>query len=210
MADTVKAILQRPGSKLVTLHSGETFKVPNSLFRLFPLKPGEEVEAPVYLGKLLPQQKKHALEQAVRYLEARDRSTAELRGKLLQVGYEAEAAQAAGQFLEDAGYLDDARYAGQSLQRLGKKYGALRIRQELRQKGIDKPLIEETLSSQDEEEALQTAVGLAQKAARGRQDPGTAYRRAYGMLARRGFPPPLVKKALALVFTDSGEDASGV
>lgn len=206
MAETVKDILRRPGCKLLVFHSGETLKVPNALFRLFPVKSGETFEHSAWQARITPIENGQALETAARHLEARDRSTDEIFKKLVYAGYSERAAAYACGYLTEAGYLDDARFAGQSLQRLGRKYGALRIRQELRQKGIAKPLIEELLENQDEEESLDAAVALARKSARGKSaDPAAAYRKAYAMLARRGFPPPLVKKALSLVFRDEGD-----
>jgi len=208
MNDIVSEVLNRPGSRVIRLKGGESLTVPITLFRQSPLKPGESVDPAAWRSALSAKEGRFALEAAVRFLEVRDRSSAEIIKRLTDQGYSEEAVEGAITKLQKAGYLDDKRFAQAFLMRIGKKYGAIRIRQEMRRKGISQEFIEELLLEQDRDESLETAVKLARKALRGKaKDPQALYRRAYAALARRGFPPDIVSKALDLSFDgpDSNE-----
>lgn len=209
MPDRVAEIYKRPGCKLVNLQSGGSFKVPTALFRAYPLKPGDEIETGSYLRLLRQEENRHALQQAVSMLETRDRSREEILGKLTGAGYSEAAAEAACERLAKGGYLDDRRYAQALLERLGKRYGALRLKRELRLKGIQQDLIEELLTSMEEGNQLASAVAQAQKSLRGKAgDPGKMYSRAYASLARRGYPPSIVRAALEIVLKGASDAQS--
>lgn len=201
MTDQVIEVLRRPGSRLVRFAKSDSLLVPWMLFRQFPLQKGEPVDVEEYQKMLASQQNRCALEQAVRLLEVKDRSHMEVQRKLLAQGYCLDSAQLAIQKLIAAGYLDDSRFAQNTLERLGKKYGPLRLRQELMHKGLDATHIEEAMLAQDPAEQLKTAIAWAYKAAKRQKesDPKLAYRKLYAALARRGYLPETVKKALAAV-----------
>ena len=197
MADTVRDILKRPGHRLVVFGSGESFKIPHALFRQQPIKVGEEVDIQAISQRIRAAENKFALEAAVRMLEMRDRSEQEVYRKLTDSGYSGPAAAAAVAKLVDLGYLNDAAYARQAVDRLQKKHGSLRIRRELRNKGIEAGLIEESLEDTDPEDQVAAAVKMARTSYfRKSGEPEAAYRRAYAALARRGFTPEVVRTAL--------------
>ena len=71
------------------------------------------------------------------YLARREYSQAELQQKLVQKGFPAAVVRAVIADLRDRGLQSDARFAEVfTRSRLAKGYGAQRIRQELRQRGI--------------------------------------------------------------------------
>jgi len=105
-------------------------------------------------------------EQALRYLARRAHSKREMKTKLSQKGFDSYKIIQIIAELEQKKYLDDAHFARVFIQdeiRL-KKTGPLRIRQKLREKGIDKELAEQLLHLLYPED-LQTihAAELAQK-----------------------------------------------
>ena len=209
MTDIVQEIVKRVGFKLIRLQSGDSIKVPASLFWLYPLRAKDEIDIAAYQLQLSAHENRHAIEQAVRILEMRDRSTKEIADKLLSVGYSQQVSQSVCQKLTLAGYLDDRRYAQSALDRLGKKYGAIRLRRELQMKGISPDLIAELLEERDPDMQLENAVRLAQKALRGKAgEPNALYRRMYGTLARRGYTPDLVRKALEIVLLQEPDGQS--
>jgi regulatory protein len=199
MDDIVTEVLHRPGCRVIRLKGGESLTVPVILFRQSPLKSGDPVDLIAWRSTLSAQERRFALEAAVRLLEVRDRSSAEITQRLQSQGYSQEAVEEAVTKLKNAGYLDDRRFAQAFLMRIGRKYGAIRIRQELRRKGIAQEYIDELLLEQDRDETLETAVKLARHALHGKaKNPQARYRRAYAALARRGFPPDTVRKALEI------------
>lgn len=209
MPDRVADIYKRPGCRLVSLQSGDSFKVPTALFRVYPLKAGDEIEPASYQGLIRADENRHALAQAAGMLEQRDRSRGEVFSRLRDAGYSEAAAEAACERLAKGGYLDDRRYARALVERLGKRYGALRLRRELQNKGISQALAEEMLSAADGETQLSSALAQARKALRGKAgDKAALYRRAYSALARRGYPPNLVRAALEAAFRELGDPQS--
>lgn len=211
MAETVREIKKRLGHRLVAFDSGETLKIPHALFRQHPLKAGEELDLSAYRQRLKGEENRHALEAAVRMLETRDRSEEEVYKRLADAGFSGPAAAAAVARLMELGYLNDASYARQTVRRLSRKYGSLRIRQELRQKGVAEGIIEEALMASNPEDHLEAALALARKAYYRKQDEEEArYRRAYGALARRGYPPDVVQAAIQAVRKEAElSDGSG-
>lgn len=105
--------------------------------------------------------KRRARERALYLLTYRDHSYKELYQKLKK-NYSDEICDEVCDKMEESGLIDDRRYA-EKLSReyiVGKKYGEYRARAEMRQKGLDKELIDEALSEyeEDTEERLSELV----------------------------------------------------
>ena len=86
-------------------------------------------------------------EKALRLLEFRNHSTGELKKKLTIAGANSEDIDKVIEFLEEYNLVDDRDYAKRlalDLQNL-KKYGIIRIRQELASRGISSEYIEEAI-----------------------------------------------------------------
>jgi len=80
---------------------------------------------------------------AMRLLSQREHTVRQLRRKLLARDYSAEDVDAVLQDLESQNLLSDTRFAEQYLaSRMNKGYGPVRIRQELREKGVAEEVIE--------------------------------------------------------------------
>lgn len=139
-----------------------------------------------------------ARERAIRYLTYKDRSENEILTKLIEVGYDANIAQNAVNELKTIGYLDDTRYA--------MKYLSERIRMkalskkslgfELKNKGIDKDIIEKALSEfeiDDYEVALREG-----KRKFGKYDLNDrkTEQKVYRFLLHRGFSYEIVNKVI--------------
>ncbi|HSK67803.1 MAG TPA: regulatory protein RecX [Candidatus Limnocylindria bacterium] len=197
MDDVVTEILKVPGGRLVRLSGGGSFKVPYALFGAYPLKAGQRLDTDEYQRQTSLIEARVALEQAARLLEAREKSRAELTGKLMDAGYSEEAAQGAADKLQSLGYLDDRRYAAGLIARLGKRYGVFRLKQELVRRGIPKAVADELLEAHDPQAGLEAAVAIARKALRGKSaDPRAARQKAYAALARRGYGADVIRQAL--------------
>ncbi len=196
MDDLVTEIVRLPGAKLIRLSGGDSFKVPYALFTAHPLQAGQRLDAGEYREKIALIENRVALEQAARLLEAREKSRAELVGRLTQAGYSQDASDAAADKLQALGYLDDARYAKSLVARYGKTYGVFRLRREMARRGISKTIIDELLSEHDPETGLEAAVKIAAKAIGKATDPRAARHKAYAALARRGYSGDIIRQAL--------------
>ena len=89
-------------------------------------------------------------EAAMDYLSRREHATYELSQKLLAKGYESEVVSAALERLSDQGLLSDERFTEAFInQRINRGSGPLKIRAELRQKGISDAMIGAFLNERD-------------------------------------------------------------
>ncbi|MBI3751850.1 MAG: regulatory protein RecX [Chloroflexi bacterium] len=138
------------------------------------------------------------LEAALRFLEARQRSVAEVRRRLTTAGYREELVTGAIDRLGDLGILDDQAFTAawvESRDR-ARPRGERALRQELRLKGVASSLIDEAMGERRpepggvEDPDLPAAERLL---ARHRSqlnrvvDPRQRRQRAYALLVRNGF-----------------------
>lgn len=134
-----------------------------------------------------------ALHAALRWLETRPRSAAELRERLQRKGFAANASDAAIARLTDLGLIDDAAFTRFWVEnRLAyRPRGVRALRDELRRKGIARDVIEAALSDEEvTSDEPDRALTLARKALRKYSDvadKASFQRRMGGYLQRRGF-----------------------
>lgn len=165
------------------------------------------------------------LTAAARFLEARPRSTDEVRHRLREAGYRADLVEAALLRLTELGFLDDAGFARtwvESRDR-ARPRGVRALRDELRRMGVAAADIEgalaarEAVASGDDPGDPRLVPADGERAASGASDAAAAARllarkgaglmrepdlrkrraRAYAMLARAGFDPGTAGQASA-------------
>jgi len=135
----------------------------------------------------------NALEAAAKALARRDRSAANLTAYLERHGTAPEEASRAVTRLQEAGYVDDARYASSRAQTLaGRGYGDEGVRFELERDGVQPEEIDAALASLAPER--ERAVSLVRAA----RAPTAAIRR----LAAKGFCRDSIEAALAALPDD--------
>jgi regulatory protein len=134
-----------------------------------------------------------AAERALDLLSYRPRSEAEIRERLTE-RYDPETAGEVLERLRRSGLVDDREFARYWVQnRLEHNpRGAVALRQELYQKGVDESAIEEALAEYDEEEAATRAAETARRKLRG-LPPDVFRRRLTDYLLRRGFSYGVVR-----------------
>ena len=135
------------------------------------------------------------LEACLRFLEARARSAAEVRRRLLVHGYRADLVDGAIERLTELGMIDDAAFAKawvESRDR-ARPRGERALRQELARKGIDRAITDETLADREVDrpdadvEAARRLLERHASALARVPDPRARRQRAYALLARNGF-----------------------
>jgi regulatory protein len=156
------------------------------------------------------------LAAALRFLEARPRSTAEVRRRLLTHGYRADLVEGCVERLLDLGILDDAAFARtwvESRDR-ARPRGERALRSELARKGIDRGLADGVLEEReidrpeaDAEAARRVLARHARTLAR-EADPRARRNRAYALLARNGFDSEIAIAAIN-AFGDQEAEAPG-
>jgi regulatory protein len=157
------------------------------------------------------------LAAALRFLEVRQRSIAEVRRRLGLTGYRSELIEGAIERLLGLGILDDAAFAQtwvESRDR-ARPRGERALRRELQVKGIDRTIVDDSMQARRPEPGatddpdVAAAEALMQRHASALAriaDPRKRRQRAYALLARHGFDSEI---ASSLAARAAGGDASG-
>ena len=207
--DMITSITRERGRLRVIINDDSEVLVPLSLFRERPLTVGEPIDMEEYDQWLLLRQYRHALDRAVAFLAGRARSRREMEERLLRSGYRPCTVEMVLYKLEKEGLLDDADFARQWVDaRSARRMGRGRIAQELRRKGVSAREAEEALEGLSDEEQLEGAIVLVEKAmARtpSGEDPRKTAARITAMLARRGYDYDTAREAISRVMEDIHE-----
>ncbi|MFR5969224.1 MAG: regulatory protein RecX [Oscillospiraceae bacterium] len=124
--------------------------------------------------------------RALRLLEKRDYSEAELAAKLVEKGDDPDSARAAAARMAELGFVNDENYAAMVVRHYAAKgYGRARIREELRRRKLPRELWDAALDELPEQS--DTVERLLMQKLRGRAPEGAELRRACAALIRRGF-----------------------
>lgn len=136
-----------------------------------------------------------ALDDAAKQLSYRALSAAALRDKLLKKGHSEDAADYALAWLTARRLLDDSRFAELAVSSYDRRgYGGLRIRQELRRRGVSRADADAALADHETDPA--TLRGLLDKKLRGDLSDPKAVQRTVAFLQRRGFSWAEIRRAL--------------
>ena len=155
---------------------------------------------------------------AMRLLEVRSRSVADLRGRLLKAGYSDALVEGAVERLVELRLLDDEAYARGWLEARdrGRPRGERLLRQELRLRGVPPDVAVSALAERREsdlgragadDEAPASADEIAARSLLDRRaaalarvpDPRVRRQRAYALLARNGFDPDVASRVAGQV-----------
>ena len=165
-------------------------KVDTEVFLLSRLKPGDQLTQEELSELMERSDARRAREKALYLLEHRSHSKRELTEKIARTAASREAAQAAADRLEEIGLIDDKAFAESYARELflRKRFGALRVRQELSRKGIDRELIDQVMAPYLEEDTGEEniALVLARRYPLWREDEKVR-RRAVAALQRLGY-----------------------
>lgn len=192
---------QKRRQRLAVFVDGEFFAgIEREVAAVLHLKVGDAVQ-PSDLAKLLDREEEvRAREKCLRWLEAHSRTRRELQDRLLRLGVGREIAERVLDRLEQAGLLNDAALARSLAQeRLrGGGMGKRRLRGELLKRGVNREAVDAAVEAAADGEEAESCLALARrKAAAYRSVPSeTARRRLAGFLARRGFEPEDIFRAV--------------
>lgn len=192
----VKPSQRKKGRFLVILEDGDILRITEEELLRFGLRSGEELEEETLEALRSSAKTSKVKAQAAGMIGRRALSKSELQRRLIRGGAAEADAQAAADWLEDIGAVDDPAYAAAVVRDYGRRgYGPARIREELRRRGVPRELWEVALEElPDSEDILDD---LIRKRCRGDlSDPREVKRLSDGLL-RRGFSWSQVKEALS-------------
>ncbi len=175
--------------------------VDEEIVTILGLKVGQEIDKKRIKEILYKEEVKKAKDYAFKLLSYRPRSIRELQDRLKKKDYSSKVTSEVVKNLKRLKFLNDKEFARMWVESRIKTrpMGRYRLYQELIQKGIDRDLIEKTLSNYQEEEEIELAKELAQrklKKSYRNLDNLTAKRRLYGFLQRRGFSYDTIQEVM--------------
>jgi regulatory protein len=177
------------------------------------LREGREIRSDDVDGILSEDEKRRAMDYALKLFGVRSRSTTELRQYLSRNEFSNTAAAHVVSRMAELGYLSDERFAADWAAALAAKgSGPELIRAELERKGIDSATIAETIARlrQDPAAEAERLKDIARRKLRTMKDtePKTAARRLTGYLARKGYSIEAIRGALRDLIKERDEDGN--
>jgi regulatory protein len=206
---------RQPSRRRVFLDGRFAFACHENVIARFRLREGMSLDEEEVSRIEQGQVRQECLDHALRHLQRRLHSRAELRRKLIRQEYAAEVVDGVLDELERLGYVDDLRFArtraaGHAEQ---KGHGRRRAMMELLKAGVTGAVAERAVGeTYDQVDPSRLALEVAAKHVNRlrRLDPQTARRRLAGLLQRRGFEFDSVRAAIEQVLGrpgDAAEDA---
>jgi len=162
------------------------------------------------------EERRRAINNAVRMLESRSRSRTEIVNRLNERGYQPDVIDVALAQLERAGLIDDQAFAKEWVEarsRGREPIGKVRLKHELKLKGISADLLEAALEYVDADLELDQAIRALQRQSRPYTDVTgwmAERQRLIGYLQRRGYGWETTSAAIRQVLTkpsDVGDEA---
>lgn len=149
-----------------------------------------------------------AISSALLLLASRPRSIKEIQSRLRQKGFSPGAIAAAIEKAEGWNYVDDEAFARFWVENRGsnRPRGRRLLEQELRQKGVDREIVQHAIDDaglNEREDAAQLARAKLRSYAN--LDPEAARRRLSGFLARKGYGFDVIKHALSEALGEGGD-----
>ncbi|MEP7156583.1 MAG: recombination regulator RecX [Betaproteobacteria bacterium] len=135
------------------------------------------------------------LSRALAFLSRRDSSRTQFIQKMIAGGYEKSEVEAAADWCQQQGFLDEGRYVEGAARRLSAKYGTSRVLHTLRQKGATEESIAEVTSDLKENELAQARAVWVRKF---REPPADANAKSKQIryLQTRGFSFDIIKRVI--------------
>ena len=193
--DEVKKSERKKGRFLVRLEDGDILRVTEEELLRFGLRAGLELDGETLEAVKASVKASSAKAAAANMIGSRALSKRELTKRLIKKGNDEADAQAAADWLEDIGAVDDAGYAAALVRHYGGKgYGTARVKEELRRRGVDRELWDEALEEMPE--TAEILDRLIQKKCRGDLSDPKEKKRVSDALMRRGFSWGDVKAAM--------------
>lgn len=134
-------------------------------------------------------------QRAVAYLARREHSRAELAKKLAAHGTQEEIDSVLNS-LQDAKLLSDQRFAAMFVRSRAERFGAGRLRQELRQRGVDGELVAQELSADDLPAEIERARIVWQKKFGSQAGDAKEWAKQARFLQGRGFSTDVIRRVL--------------
>ena len=193
--EELKESQRKKGRFLAKMEDGGILRLTEEELVRFGLRAGMELDGETLEALRASAKASSARAAAAGIISSRALSKKELTRRLVQKGSDESDAQAAADWLEDIGAVNDADYAASLVRHYGGRgYGPARVREELRRRGVDRELWDAAMEEMpDPAEILDQ---LIRKRCGGVLSDPKERRRTGDALMRRGFSWGEVKAAM--------------
>lgn len=209
---TVTALQRLSKTKTrVTIDETDPLVLSPSDVTRYDLREGEEIQEDTW-NELWKELRSRALRKSGMLLQDMDYSVKGLSDKLKKAGFPEQIIDAVVEDLIDAGYLDDRRFAAAYLRSHIESRSLLRVKMDLRSKGISDEILEGTLNSFEEEEenaASKEEKQILRLLEKKHYDPDLPYEERQKILAsisRKGYMPDAIYGAVERLKNGAKED----
>jgi regulatory protein len=211
MAGTITALtIQKKNKERVNVYIDGRFAFGLAAIEAVKLRTGQKLSDDDIAALQNRDEAHQAHEAALRYLDYRPRSVAEIRRHLKSKDIEPDVIEEIVARLTSAGLLDDRAFARYWLENRQdfRPRGQRALRMELRQKGVPADIIDEALGQDHREDkaAYQAATAQARKIRTA--DPVEFRRKLQAHLARRGFAYDIAREAAARAWSECHSDTA--
>ena len=134
-------------------------------------------------------------QRAVAYLARREHSRAELAKKLSAHGTQEEIDNVLNS-LQNVKLLSDQRFAAAFIRSRAERFGAGRLRQELRQRGVEEGLVEQELATDDMQSEMERARVVWQKKFGTQAEDAKEWAKQARFMQSRGFSTDVIRRVL--------------
>lgn len=169
-------------------------------------KTGKEIDEDEFKEIKKENDTKVAFDMAVGYLEKYVVSEKGLKDYLKKKGFLNETITQTLEKLNEYGFLDDEKFAKDYFESQTSKKGKNAIVKSLKQKGVKGEIVENLISTIDEESELENAISLAEKFAKNRQKDPKLYQKCFAHLIYKGYDYSVAEKAVRTTLKGENND----
>ncbi len=193
---------------LVHLEGGDLLRITEDELLRFDLYTGLDISPETVIELQKRAARSETRVRAANMISARALSRKELTDRLRGKGASGEDAEAAADWLEEIGAINDPAYAAAVVRHYGASgYGEAKLREELRRRGVPREYWDEALAAApDAQESIARVIAAKTK---GNPLDEKGRKRLSDMLLRRGFAWRDVKEALRALGETIEEDGTG-
>ncbi len=145
----------------------------------------------------LESEKSTALDKALTYITATQKTEKQIRDYLQKKGYVDAVINYVVEKMQGYNFLNDASYAEDYVSEVSKKKGGKLIKMELRKRGVSETAIEEALGALSQEEQIASAKQILEKYMRYKEKDQATLMKAFRYLMGKGFDYEIAKEALS-------------
>ncbi len=202
MEEEVTRVVKRSGAAHISFVSGRKVVIPSAMLEEIPLSAGKRADPDEVLARAGEKAPAYCLRQVLLWQSRQDHAAAEMKRRLVMMGYPSGAADSALERMEKGGVVSDRRYCESLVRRRKSARGREGLLMEMRSRGVDEETARAALEEEmDPEEELRGACRQAAALLRRGKDPD----KVFLALRRRGYAHSEALRALALAREEAGE-----